>query len=304
MAATEMNFVEFSEILTMLPGIRFLQLQGEGEPLLARAFFQMAGEAFSRGILTMTTTNGTLMDERNVERIIDARLGSLFVSLESPVPEEFKRLRGFDFARLLAGIEAIKAAKLRRGSPTPTIGFAVTVMGRTKDRLPEIFELHRSLDMDGPINVRFLQKTPGYDRIYSPSMRAELLTEREVSRVSTIERALAQHYFSSEVPTNSSAPDRLIELAVQIIGASESCFWLDSGLYVDADGDLAPCCNIKKHVFRFGHYSTADLHDIYRQRKNMQDNLIRGTVPRMCQGCMLAEQIVTRGSSGGPPSLL
>jgi len=299
----KMTASAFRELLDRFQGLRFLHLQGEGEPLLARDFFEMAAEADARKILTLTTTNGTLFNKGNIERILDTGIACLLVSLESPRPAEFEKLRGFKLDKALAGIRALKAARAARGARLPAIGFAVTVLKSTKERLREIFELHRALDLDGHINVRCLQKTKSYDDVYGPEMRDELLDEADVAQVSALERELAAEYFGGPLPANHPFPERLFELERDIIGSTEGCFWLGSGLYVDADGEVAPCCNIKKRLLRFGDFRAVAQGDLERQRAALQAELVSGRVPAPCAGCNLAESIVRRGrAQAGVPA--
>jgi MoaA/NifB/PqqE/SkfB family radical SAM enzyme len=299
MDEAKMDTRAFRQLLDRIPRVHFLHLQGEGEPLLARSFFDMAMEAKKRGILTITTTNGTLFNKTNIDRILDTGIACMLVSLESPDPDEFRALRGFSWSKAAGGIVALQAAKAARGSVLPAIGLAVTVLKRTKDRLPEIFELHRSLGLDGHINVRCLQKTRSYDDVYSPEMRAELLDEAEVMRMGQLEAELTQRYFGGPLPPNHPFPERLALLEREILGRTAGCFWLDSGLYVDADGDLAPCCNIKKRLLRFGDFRSADLAQIGRKRDALQAELLAGRIPAPCADCNLAESIVRRQAGRG-----
>jgi MoaA/NifB/PqqE/SkfB family radical SAM enzyme len=294
MATAKMDSATFVELLDLLPPLSWVHLQGEGEPFLAPGFFGMAMEAKRRQMLCITTSNGTLFNAANVEKILDTGMASILVSLESPDPVEFRAIRGFDLEQALDGIRALQAAKALRATSLPAIGFAVTVLRSTQQRLPEIFELHRSLGLDGHINVRCLQKTHGYDDIYDDDMRAQLLDADEVARIGAIEAALMEQYFGGPLPPNHPLRDRLERLQMDIMGSTPGCFWLDSGLYVDADGDLAPCCNIKKSVFRFGHFRAVDLDAVGRERDRMQAELLAGSIPKACEGCLLAEGIQRR----------
>lgn len=296
MDTAKMDSAAFVELLDLLPPLSWVHLQGEGEPFLAPGFFEMAMEARRRQMLCMTTSNGTLLNTNTIGKILDAEMAAILISLESPDPAEFRAFRGFALEKALTGIRALQAAKARRGVSLPAIGLAVTVLRSTMHRLPEIFALHRSLGLDGHINVRCLQKTRAYDDIYSASMRDELLDEAEVAQVGAVEAALLDEYFGGPFPRNHPLRERLFELQRQIMGGSPGCFWLDSGLYVDADGELAPCCNIKKSVFRFGHYLSVDLSDVKHQREAMQQALLAGRMPTACEGCLLAEGLLRRSA--------
>lgn len=301
MAREELDVASFRELLGLFPDLIFLHLQGEGEPFLAAGMLEMAALAAQRGVLTLTTTNGTLLSASRARDIVDSGIASILFSIESADPAEFRRLRGFDLGKLIKGIQTLQATKVERGSRAPALGFAVTVLRSTKERLPEIFALHRSLGMDGHINVRYLQKTPGYDPIYGPEMRAELLDDSEVARTGALERELLELHFGGPLPPTHPFPERLADLEA-ILAASPGCYWLESGLYVDADGELGPCCNVKKHVLRFGHHRHTTLAEVEERREAMQRELVSGEIPKACRGCLLAESI-RRRKEGAPACL-
>ena len=70
MPQRHMSYDDFVEIINGLPkGIKKVSLQGEGEPMLNKAFFIMASLVKSKGYEPYTITNGTVINENNITKI-------------------------------------------------------------------------------------------------------------------------------------------------------------------------------------------------------------------------------------------
>jgi cyclic pyranopterin phosphate synthase len=125
--AEHMQFLPKREILTLeeivdladvfiARGVRRIRLTG-GEPLVRRGIdqlFRSLGVRIGRGLQEVTlTTNGVLLD-RFAGLLADCGVLRVNVSLDSRKPDRFAHItRGGDLARVLAGIEAAKAAGLK-----------------------------------------------------------------------------------------------------------------------------------------------------------------------------------------------
>jgi MoaA/NifB/PqqE/SkfB family radical SAM enzyme len=75
-------------------GLRHVELQGEGEPMLHPRFFEMAEmirRLHPRAKISLIT-NGSLLNEENVARIIEIGFHKISVSIESPDPQAFAEL--------------------------------------------------------------------------------------------------------------------------------------------------------------------------------------------------------------------
>lgn len=65
-----------------------------GEPLLHRRIYDYIRHVDYDQARPMIFTNGLLLTEERVRKLVDAGLYSLFISIDSPIPQEHDRLRG------------------------------------------------------------------------------------------------------------------------------------------------------------------------------------------------------------------
>ena len=79
--------------LDLFPDVRFVELHGEGEPLLHPDLFGLAERVRARGARVSMYTNGSLLSPAHVERLLDVGFEKVVVSVDSASPARFRELR-------------------------------------------------------------------------------------------------------------------------------------------------------------------------------------------------------------------
>lgn len=107
-----------------------------GEPLLRKDFYRVAGYASEKGLTVLLGTNGTLLDDGEIDRLKQAGVKGVGVSLDSASPAYHDMFRGVSgsWHKTMEGIKA-----LRRNGMDFQIQFTVTRENRGD--LPDIMEL-------------------------------------------------------------------------------------------------------------------------------------------------------------------
>jgi heme b synthase len=114
-----------------------------GEPLIRPDIFEIAEYAVAKGLRVALATNGTLIDEPMAQRIVDAGIRRVAVSLDGATAEThdaFRALPG-SFAQALEGIRHLRA----RGM---SVQVNTTVARHNVHELPQILDLALSLGAD------------------------------------------------------------------------------------------------------------------------------------------------------------
>ena len=268
------------------------ELQGEGEPMLHPRFFELLAYLRDRrpGAHISFITNGSFLGTDAAERLLDADIDRILVSIESPLPEEFRSIRGGDLEQVTAGIADFVAAKRNRSGPTTAIGFAATVFHGTVARIHGIAALYQRLGMDGGMIIQPLQRMPAYRRYYADDIAREIPTAAD--RMELRRRIAADRHLRRIVSTPPPRPGFYAELYRSIPPAEPLCPWLQHGLYITADGTAMTCCFVKD-TERFGlaRYDRASLPLIAARRRQPAGALVSGSIPEQCAGCSLAERI-------------
>lgn len=97
--------------------LEFVLLFQWGESLLHPEFADLAQRAARRGVRTLVTTNGTLLDERRVDALLDAGLDRVTISVDGDAATH-EAVRGVPLSRTMKGIELLLTERDRRGLAT------------------------------------------------------------------------------------------------------------------------------------------------------------------------------------------
>ena len=126
----------FKRFLDNNPGLEFVLLFQWGEPLLVKELPEMIRAATDRGVKTMITTNGTLLDEAWCRRLLDAGLTRLTLSVDGDT-ETHRRIRGIELAPLREKLAVLRRMRDERGSDLG-IDVSMVVNAETEARWPEV----------------------------------------------------------------------------------------------------------------------------------------------------------------------
>ncbi len=105
-------------------------LYGTGESLLHKGVYDMTKYAASKGISTLLSTNGQLMDEEECRKLLTCDLEFLIIALDGGVKETYEKIRiKGDFDKLVANIKTLIRLKKRTQQQNTSV-FADDIYGR------------------------------------------------------------------------------------------------------------------------------------------------------------------------------
>ena len=115
-------------------GVPVLLFSG-GEPLLRQDIFELASRAVSKGLRTVFSTNGTLIDETAARQFAALGVSYVGISLDG-IPETHDAFRGVPgaYAAALRGIRLCRDLGVK-------VGLRVTLTRANREQLPALFEL-------------------------------------------------------------------------------------------------------------------------------------------------------------------
>lgn len=301
MDQSDIAFTSFELILDQLPALLHLELQGEGEPLLHKDFFEMASLAAKRKIKVSTITNGSLFTASRIRDIVACGIQSIMVSIESPDEDRFQEIRGGKLDKVKRGIRDLiryrNEVRQNQDPRFPAIGFAITVLNSTQYELSGIAALYRELGMDGGILFHTLSPMAPYREIYDRKLEGEVL--------SPVSQALAWSRYDRLIRGSSAYRSKVKHFWDDLLSYREdgsestkpqnqfrSCPWLDRALFVNRHGVVTACPNIKHYErFGWGQLTTTTVDSIRGEQQRMARQLSSGAIPTPCEDCFIAEAI-------------
>ncbi len=173
-----MDDLIFERSLDLVRDAEWVSLCGYGEPMMHPRFFDFVDALKERGHVLDTITNGTLLTDENVERLVESKFDQVSISIDGYEDETLKLVRGVGADVLFGGLEKLAKAKRARGlgrhdAPKLSVNFA---MGRFNIR--EMPALARRLaDLDVHVFYAHILETAGWEDALGPQL---IYTDPEV----------------------------------------------------------------------------------------------------------------------------
>jgi MoaA/NifB/PqqE/SkfB family radical SAM enzyme len=140
----------FRALLPFFATTRLVHLQGWGEPLLHRDFFDMIGLARKAGCRVSTATNGMLLDRENITRLVTSGIDHVAFSLAGIGIQNDEIRRGTKYHTVLGAISEVAVAKKDLNSDTPAVNVAYLLL---RSQLSSLTEIVPALEGRGIENV-------------------------------------------------------------------------------------------------------------------------------------------------------
>jgi len=227
-------------------GVSIIAFTG-GEPLLREDLFELISYVNQRKALPIMFTNGQFLTDENVDKLANAGLYSLFVSLDSPFPEEHDSLRRMPgiFESAVRGLKRMKSKGVFVGISSYAIRSATEKgMYKKMHRLGQELGVHNIILFDGVPTGNMLKDT------------SEVLTWDQREEI----REFSSNIFKNKIipPLSSQSWQNSIEANLAGIG----CLAGNIQYYVSAYGDVTPC---DFAPLSFGNIRTEPLKKIWRK---------------------------------------
>jgi radical SAM protein with 4Fe4S-binding SPASM domain len=240
-----LSFERFRAIVDALPALHTLTLQGLGEPLLAPDLFGMIAYATARGVRAGFNTNATLLTRPTAERLVDAGLGWLCVSLDGASPATYEAIRdGARLARVAANVRGLVEVMRERRATRPALSIVFVAMRRNVAELPAVVALaaewgvpavrvqslsHSFSDTDPGGAYREIREFAAAEALWPAPEAAAEAAFAEAARVA------AARGVALRLP-------RLVESSARRAPGEPGCDWPWRAAYVRHDGRVQPCC--------------------------------------------------------------
>jgi MoaA/NifB/PqqE/SkfB family radical SAM enzyme len=121
----------------------------QGEPYINPDFLDMVTYARSKGIYTITSTNGHFLNSDNARRTVESGLDRLIISVDGVTQEVYEQYRiGGKLETVLEGARNVVKWKKELGSATPHLIFQFLVVRPNEAQIPAIYDLAKSIGVD------------------------------------------------------------------------------------------------------------------------------------------------------------
>jgi MoaA/NifB/PqqE/SkfB family radical SAM enzyme len=129
--------------------LSYLIFYFQGEPYINPKFLEMVSYASSKGIYTITSTNGHFLNDDNARKTITSGLDRLIISVDGTTQEVYENYRKEGkLDVVLQGARNVVKWKKELKSTTPHIIFQFLVVKPNEHQIPEIYKLAEEIGID------------------------------------------------------------------------------------------------------------------------------------------------------------
>jgi MoaA/NifB/PqqE/SkfB family radical SAM enzyme len=226
----DLSLDTFERLLPILAKTKMVHLQGWGEPLLHKQFFEIVASVKKAGCKVGTTTNGMMLDRPAISRLVESGIDHVAFSLTG-IGEKNNRVReGTEFSRILQTISDLVAEKKAHQTKVPMVNVVYLLF---RSHLPDIGKIVPVLAGIGiqQVIISTLDFIPDKD------LQKEYLVPRNESEYQELKSLLDQLAGDGE-RAGLRIHYRLVTPGEKNQICTENA---ERALFVSADGAVSPC---------------------------------------------------------------
>ena len=289
----DMSWELFTKIVDQVPNVARVVLHGVGEPMLVKQLPQMIRYLKDRGTYVLFNTNGTLLQPKRFQELIDTGLDELRVSLDAADRETYLKVRGKDyFNRIVRDVGKFIAYQKLVGATSPRVSLWLTGLKETVDQLPDFVRLSASMGVTEVHLQRLVFDESGYGMARAESSLFEATQAQEQA---AIEAAQAIGATLGVTLDASGATEPGLSLKRQEDDTPwATCRRPWSLMYFTAHGRALPCCIAPFSVRGYSNYTLGDatqssLREIWNSPayRDFRTSLLSEAPPAPCANCGL-----------------
>jgi len=284
----------FRRLLTDLPGLSRLTLQGLGEPLLSPYLMDMLAAATARRITVGFNSNATLLSRRRADELVGTGLDWLHVSLDGASAATYAGIRrGADLDTVLANLAGLVAAKRAAGTDKPWLRVVFVAMRGNVGELPDVVRLLAAVGVDElrvqNLSHSFSDADPSgaYREIRAFAADQALWTGADLTAAraafAAAGAAAREHGLRLRLPHLDGA-------AAPPPGPGPACTWPWEAAYVTSAGVVQPCCMVMgDDRVALGRLDDQTFPEIWHGApyREFRRRLAGTEPPEVCAGCAL-----------------
>ncbi len=164
-----LTFEQFKSIIDQLPKLKWINLTGEGTPMLNPDFLKMIEYCKQKNIYTVFVHDFFVINEEQMRKIIEIGVERIWASIDAATKETYERIRvGSDFDKVISNIKKFIEFKKKMNSPIPELCFRYTFFKHNYKEMSKFLDLVYSMGGKYVNFVSLLEFEETKDWIYEP----------------------------------------------------------------------------------------------------------------------------------------
>ena len=270
-----LDFETFKQVVDENKQLLKIKLQGMGEPLVNNNFFNMVEYASKYSIVSEITTNGSLLNQKNILKLKNSNLSRITISIDGATEEVFQKIRvKSNFKTVISNckdlIRSYKKKLIR-----PEISAWCVIQIDNVAEFEDIYELCKDIGFD-KLTYQFHLSGWGKDEWNN-------INKNKKINIKSIKQKI------DEIKKRGTLEGLEINIFEEnLLNFSKQCVWPWESSYISKTGDVVPCCIIgDEKVVSFGNINKNSFKEIWNSDnyKNFRSDIKNNKIPSYCQNC-------------------
>ena len=270
-----LDFEMFKKIIEDNKQLLKIKLQGMGEPLVNKKFFDMVYFASKHGIVSEITTNGSLLTKENIFKLLNSNLSRITISIDGASKETFEKIRvKSNYNTVIENcknlVENFKKKLIR-----PEISAWCVVQNDNISEFDKIYELCKKIGFD-KLTYQFYLSGWGKDEWNQINKQKRIEIKKIKKKIDEIKLKGAREGMDINIFDEN------------LLSFSNQCVWPWESTYISKTGDVVPCCIIgDEKVVSFGNIKEKSFKQIWNSQgyQNFRENIRNNQIPDYCKNC-------------------
>lgn len=274
-----MSLSLFRKLIDQMPNLKHLKLQGMGEPFLNPNLVEMIKIADNKGIKTLVVTNGTLLTQELISKILDMKQLTIAISFDSATKEIYEQSRvGAHFESVVNNIKTLCSLKNGKRS---NIEVKIISLITSNNMLTEIPLIIKASAQWGIRDVLVKKRLKNWKR--DSLGKGYTFTTTYIDNFHDYENILLE---SHKLAKQLGVKFNLVEDSDY--SYFSFCLWPWSSLYISTEGKVVPCCAIGiPETLTMGDLAKEDLVDVWNNAayRKLRKQISKNQIPELCKAC-------------------
>lgn len=266
--ARNMELETFKKVISGNPQLLKIKLQGMGETLVSSQLFEMIGFARSYGVVTETTTNGSLLTDKNIKLLIANKLSKITVSIDGATKSTFEEIRvQSDFEVVVKNVRRL-IAECKKNIVRPHLSAWCVLQKSNYAEIFQIYDLCRGLGFDDlTYQIQLASWGQDYWVNINKNKQINFHADQIQEDFAKIRQMASQQKFAVRIYEENA------------LSFNKKCRWPFQSSYIATDGSVVPCAPVSDpKVVNFGNVNASSYETIWkseaysRLRENIRDN--------------------------------
>ncbi len=275
--ANNMELSTFKKLISDNKQLIKIKLQGMGEPLVNKNIYEMIEFAKEYGIATEIICNGSMLNKKNISKLLENNLAKLTVSIDGASKKVFENIRvKSNFDDVISNSFTFKEMT-RDKFLRPEFSAWSTIQESNYDEIDEIAKLCKKIGFDDLTYQVFLT---GWGK-----NEWEKINNKKNIDYRNLE---VKEKFDAVISKYSSSNFKIKVFEENLLTYKKKCSWPWNSSYVSAKGNIVPCCIIgDPNVIDMGNITKKSFKDIWysEKYKSFRHKISNNELEEFCKNC-------------------